>query len=108
MKKHYLNKVFEPQSVAVVGASDRPESVGGQSCAIFAKAASPAKSTRSIPSTNGSGPEGAYASINDIDHPIDLVVIAIPAIKIPARDGRVRRARRRCGGRAVCRLRRDR
>ena len=30
MKKHYLHKVFEPQSVAVVGASDRPESVGGQ------------------------------------------------------------------------------
>lgn len=30
MKKHYLLKVFEPTSVAVIGASDRESSVGGQ------------------------------------------------------------------------------
>ena len=30
MKKHYLNKVFEPQSVAIVGASERESSVGAQ------------------------------------------------------------------------------
>ncbi len=30
MRKHYLQKVFEPESVAVVGASERPESVGAQ------------------------------------------------------------------------------
>ena len=30
MRKHYLDKAFEPQSVAVIGATDREASVGRQ------------------------------------------------------------------------------
>ena len=30
MKKHYLHKLFEPRSVAVIGASDRLDAVGGR------------------------------------------------------------------------------
>ena len=29
MNAHYLAKLFTPQSVALFGASDRPQSVGG-------------------------------------------------------------------------------
>jgi acetyltransferase len=28
MNSHYLKKLFEPTSIAVIGASDRPNSVG--------------------------------------------------------------------------------
>ena len=84
MKKHYLKKVFEPQSIAVVGASEDPDAVG----------------TRVLQNIRDGGFNGdiypvnpeyasiqglhAYASISDIDHPIDLVVIAIPAAGVPA------------------------
>jgi len=29
-RKHYLHRLFEPDSVAVVGASDRVDAVGGR------------------------------------------------------------------------------
>ncbi|MCB1925443.1 MAG: bifunctional acetate--CoA ligase family protein/GNAT family N-acetyltransferase [Gammaproteobacteria bacterium] len=79
MKKHYLNKVFEPQSVAIVGASERESSVGAQVLRNmreggFAGVIYPVnpkhETVQGLP---------AYASISDIDHPVDLVVIAIPA-----------------------------
>ncbi|WP_326848256.1 CoA-binding protein [Solemya velum gill symbiont] len=30
MKKHYLSKLFEPDSIAIIGASESEGSVGGQ------------------------------------------------------------------------------
>ncbi len=84
MRKHYLNKVFEPQSVAVIGASEREGSVGtivlrnliesGFSGDVYAV------------NLNHDTVQGlpAYSSISAIDRPIDLVVIAIPAPKVPA------------------------
>ena len=84
MRKHYLRKVFEPQSVAVVGASERASSVGGQVLRNmreggFAGALYPVN-----PKHDSVQGLQAFASIAQIDHPIDLVVIAIPAPAIPA------------------------
>ncbi len=83
MKKHYLNKIFEPQSVAVVGASDHAGAVGAQVLRNireggFAGDIYPVN--REHDRVQGLK---CYHAISDIDHPIDLVVIAIPAAGIP-------------------------
>jgi acetyltransferase len=84
MKKHYLNKVFEPQSIAIVGASDRPASVGAQVLRNIREGGFDGEIYPVNPKHTSVQGLQAYASIGDIDHPIDLVVIAIPAPAIPA------------------------
>jgi acetyltransferase len=82
MRKHRLHKVFEPESVALVGASDRPLSVGGQ---LFTKLVDSDFQGALYPvhpvhdTIHGLR---CYAAIGDIDQIIDLVVIAIPAAAI--------------------------
>ncbi len=83
MKKHYLNKIFEPQSVAVVGASDRESSVGAQVLRNIREGGFSGEIYPVNPKHEKVQGLKAYASITDIDHPVDLVVIAIPAIAIP-------------------------
>lgn len=83
MKKHYLNKVFEPQSVAIVGASDRESSVGAQILRNMRESGFGGVLYPVNPKHDTVQGLPAYKSIRDIDHPIDLVVIAIPAPKIP-------------------------
>lgn len=84
MKKHYLAKVFEPASIAIIGASDNEESVGGQVL-------------RNLRENGFKGPlypvnpkhrkvQGlpAFGSVSAIDHTVDLAVIAIPPAAIPS------------------------
>jgi acetyltransferase len=83
MKKHYLQKIFEPQSVAIVGASDRDNSVGAQVMRNIRENGFRGEIYPVNPKHQKIQGIKAYASITDIDHPIDLVVIAIPAMAIP-------------------------
>jgi len=83
MKKHYLQKIFEPQSVAIVGASDRDNSVGAQVMRNIRESGFRGEIYPVNPKQQKIQGINAYASISDIDHPIDLVVIAIPARAIP-------------------------
>jgi acetyltransferase len=83
MKKHYLHKIFEPHSVAVVGASAEERSVGAQ---VFANLRGGGFSGEIYPvNPKHESIQGVrcYASVTQIDHPIDLAVIAIPAAAIP-------------------------
>jgi len=84
MKKHYLNKIFEPQSVAIVGASEREASVGAQVLRNMRESGFQGEIYPVNPKHETVQGLQCYASISDIDHPIDLVVIAIPAKAIPA------------------------
>ncbi len=84
MKKHYLNKVFEPQSVAVVGASEREASVGAQVLRNIREGGFEGVIYPVNPKHAEVQGLKAYASISEIDHPIDLVVIAVPAAAIPS------------------------
>jgi acetyltransferase len=84
MKKHYLKKVFEPQSIAVVGASERPDSVGTRVLQNIRDGGFTGDIYPVNPKYDSIQGLPAYASVSDIDHPIDLVVIAIPAASIPA------------------------
>ena len=94
MRKHRLHKVFEPESVALIGASDRARSVGGQ---LFTKLIDSDFQGALYPvhpvhdTIHGLR---CYASIGDIDQVIDLVVIAIPAAAIAP-------VLRECGERGV-------
>ena len=82
MGKHYLNKLFEPQSVAIFGASEREGSVGklvfenmiegefrGEVYPINPK----------HPMVQG---HEAYADLNSIGKPVDLAVITTPATTV--------------------------
>lgn len=83
MSQHYLTPLFAPQSVAVIGASDRVDSVGqivfknmlesgfkGGLYPINAKHAT----------VQG---QKAYASIEEVGEPVELVVIATPSQTVP-------------------------
>lgn len=84
MRPHRLQRIFEPRSVALIGASPRAKSVGYQVLrnildAGFNGAVYPVN--RNHDAILG---RQCYPSIGAIGEPVDLVVMAIPAQRIPA------------------------
>ena len=83
MGKHYLNTLFAPKSVAVFGASDRVDAVGQ----IVFKNMLECGFKGTLYPINAKSAEvqgqKAYASISDIDAPVELVVIATPPKSVP-------------------------
>jgi acetyltransferase len=83
MGKHYLNPLFAPKSVAIFGASDRPDSVGQ---IVFQNMLQSGFQGKLYP-INPKNPEvqgqRAYASIGEIGEPVELVVIATPPKTVP-------------------------
>ena len=82
MKDHYLKSIFEPESVAIVGASERANSVGSQVLLNVVEGFS-GKIYPVNPKHDKVRGLDCYPSLSHIDHPIDLVIIAIPATRIP-------------------------
>jgi len=82
MRGHYLNKVFEPSSIAVIGASDREGSVGHQVLANLLHGGFKGTLYPVNPGSETVQGLPAYKSISAIDHPVELAVIAIPADSI--------------------------
>ena len=83
MRKHYLYKVFEPASVAVVGASERDGSVGRQVLKNIIEYGFKGDVYPVNHKHDDIQGLKSYRSISDIDHPVDLAVIAVPAKAIP-------------------------
>lgn len=83
MSKHYLSLLFSPRSVAVIGASNRPDSVGG---VVFKNMLDSGYQGKLYP-VNPNHPEiqgiPAYASIAAIAEPVDLAVIITRAATVP-------------------------
>ena len=83
MSQHYLNTLFAPKSVAIIGASERPDSVGqivfqnmlqgGYKGALYPVNAKSAQ-------IQG---QTAYPSISSIGKPVELAVIATPPQTVP-------------------------
>jgi acetyltransferase len=94
MRKHRLTKVFEPQSVAVIGASDLALSAGTLLLGNIIEGGFKGAIYPVNPSHDRFGDLTCYPTITAIDHPIDLVIIAIPAPEIP-------RILRQCGEQGV-------
>ena len=94
MRKHFLHRIFEPRSVAIVGASDRELSVGSQVLGNIIDGGFKGSIYPVNPNHDNLKGLQCYRSIGDIDHPVDLVIITIPYAAIPA-------VMRQCGERQV-------
>lgn len=83
MGLHYLNKLFSPKSVAVIGASDRLDSVGG---VVFSNMLESGFKGELFPINSAhESVQGkrAYASIEQIGEPVELAVICTKAETVP-------------------------
>ncbi len=84
MGKHYLNPLFTPRTVAVIGASNRLDSVGGL---VFRNLLEGGYQGRSYPvnlkHTEIQG-QPAFTTVEQLPERIDLAVIATKAETVPA------------------------
>lgn len=83
MSQHYLNPLFSPRSVAVIGASNRPNSVGAVVFANLFTGGYQGKLYAVNPKHTEIQGQPAFASIDKIGEQVDLVVIATPAATVP-------------------------
>lgn len=84
MGTHYLDAIFAPKSIAVFGASERPDSVGGRILQnlIDSKFAGPLVAVN--PKHEQVFGRRCVASLEALDQQIDLAVIATPAKTVPS------------------------
>lgn len=83
MGPHYLKDLFEPSSIAVVGASERPNSVGTR---VFANLLASGFHGRLYPINPKHATiqgQTCYPDVTALDETVDLVVIATPAPTVP-------------------------
>ena len=87
-----VRSIFEPRSIAVLGASQDPSKVGVIALAnlLQAKFPGPIYPVNSRHSTVGG--LTAYARVADLPQPVDLAVLCTPAVTIPNLGARVRRS----------------
>ncbi|HEX7479614.1 MAG TPA: GNAT family N-acetyltransferase [Polyangiales bacterium] len=78
-----LDRLFSPRAVAVVGVSDRADSVGGQVFDNLRRGGFRGALYAVNPNHERVRGAQAYASVEAIAQPIDLVVVAVPAAKVP-------------------------
>jgi acetyltransferase len=80
---HPLDAIFTPHSVAVVGATDRPGSIGR--AVLWSLVSSPFGGTVYPVSDKRTSVLGikAYRSVEEIPEPVDLAVIVTPADTVP-------------------------
>ncbi len=80
---HSLETLFSAQTVAIIGASDNPDSVGTLLLKNLFEAGYRGKIYPVNPKYQKLGSNRCYASVNDIKTPIDVAVIATPAHTVP-------------------------
>ena len=84
MNNHYLTSLFTPESVALFGASDREDSVGGVVFKNLLNSGFKGKIYGINPRRETVQGEKAWSSLDDIEETVDLAVVATPAQSIPA------------------------
>lgn len=83
MSKIYLDGIFYPQAVAVIGASDRSDSVGTKVFSNLLRSGFAGKIYAVNPKHKKVQDHPCYPTITAIGSPVDLVVIATPAVTAP-------------------------
>ncbi|KTC99761.1 bifunctional acetate--CoA ligase family protein/GNAT family N-acetyltransferase [Legionella feeleii] len=82
MEEHFLYRMFNPGSIAVIGASDKPLSVGAKVFTnLLADFSGPIFPVNPKYKTVQGNP--CFPSIKEINHPVDLAVIVTPAAVVP-------------------------
>jgi acetyltransferase len=84
MDKHYLSALFTPEKIALFGASDRENSVGGIVYKNLLTSGFKGKIYAINPKHDKVQGKKAYTSLDKINDTIDLAVVATPAVTIPA------------------------
>ena len=83
MSTHYLTALFTPQKIALFGASDRQDSVGGVVFQNLLSADFQGQVYAINPKHETVQGEKAFASLAEIGEAIDLAVVATPASTVP-------------------------
>jgi len=83
MSVENLDKIFQPKSIAVVGASERKGSVGAAIMHNLLERGFPGEIHPINPNHKKIGKLRACPSIRDLEAPVDLVVIATPITSAP-------------------------
>ncbi len=83
MSTHYLAPLFTPESIALFGASDRPDAVGGIVFRNLLAAGFEGPVYPINPRRDTVQGQAAYHSLARVDGPVDLAVVATPAAGIP-------------------------
>ncbi len=83
MGQHYLHKLFSPRAVAVIGASDKPNSVGGVVFRNMLENGFKGKLYAVNPKHATIQGTTAYASVALIPETVELAVICTPAPTVP-------------------------
>ncbi len=83
MAKHYLTKMFEPSSVAVFGASERPDAVGALVFKNMLESGFKGEVYPINPQRETVQGQKAYPSLAALNKPVDLAVITTPAATVP-------------------------
>ena len=81
---HYLDRFFSPKAIAVFGASELPDAVGGRVFNNLHNAGFTGPIYAINPKYKELNKQPCYSSIVDITEPVDLAVIATPAKTVPA------------------------
>lgn len=83
MNTHYLTSLFTPEKIALFGASDRENSVGGIVYQNILSSGFKGKVYAINPKHETIQGQKAYKSLDDVDGSVDLAVVATPAMTIP-------------------------
>jgi len=83
MSNHYLSPLFQPRSIAVIGASNRLETVGGVTFRNIVNGGFQGAIYAVNPAHDTVQGVRSYAGIEAIDTPVDLTVIVTPAEGVP-------------------------
>jgi acetyltransferase len=95
--EHYLNRLFAPKSIALVGASERQGSLGRDVLENIKAGRYSGQLYLVNPRHTALFGEACYESLSKLPSPVDLAVVATPAAALPevlkdAARGRVRHA----------------
>ena len=83
MSQHYLKPLFEPRSVALIGASERPEKVGGRLLENLLGGGYEGKLFAVNPKHSAVRGVPCVATVAELPQPVELAVIATPAPTVP-------------------------
>ncbi|MCP4695879.1 MAG: bifunctional acetate--CoA ligase family protein/GNAT family N-acetyltransferase [Gammaproteobacteria bacterium] len=83
MPKHFLNSLFTPKSLALFGASERADTVGQVVMQNMLESGFQGSFLAINPKHSTILGQAAYASLKEVEEPVDLAVITTPAQAVP-------------------------
>ena len=83
MGSHFLDHLFSPRSIAVFGASERPDSVGGRVFSNLLQSGFPGPLYPVNPKHKRVFGRDCHRTLEAIGRPVDLAIIATPAATVP-------------------------